>query len=139
MRICLERHIEEAKQTLGRLYVYDENHLALWLHILELPWRNNERRISRIPTGTYPAIKHVSPRFGECVWIQDVPDRSEILIHAGNFHRDTLGCPLPGTALLDIDGDGYRDVINSRVAMRKLMRIVPLQFEVEVIDAIKNK
>lgn len=59
---------------------------------LELPWRNNKRCLSCIPLGNYAVEWSHSGRFGQCYRLRDVPDRSGILIHAGNYGGDrTLG------------------------------------------------
>ena len=63
---------------------------------LERPWLDNQRSVSCIPTGTYQAKRHVSPRFGETFWLQDVPERAEILFHKGNIDDDSHGCILVG-------------------------------------------
>lgn len=63
---------------------------------LEDLWRNNERMVSCIPAGTYTVKRHFSPKFGVCFKVEDVPGRSDILIHAGNTHNDTHGCILLG-------------------------------------------
>ena len=108
MEVEIRRTYKE-KQTEGRLYVYNErNGVGYSCDTLELPWLDNKKRISCIPEGEYDVIKHVSPKFGECFWILDVLDRSEILVHKGNYNRDTLGCVLVGKSLIDIDGDGNR-------------------------------
>ena len=99
-------------------------------YTLELPWRNNERSISCIPEGTYKTIKHKSPKFGNSFWLQDVQNRSEILIHRGNFTRDTRGCILPGLQLKDIDQDGGVDVAQSRRCMSHLWDNLPNKFKV---------
>ena len=88
--------------------------------------------MSSIPLGKYIAKKHVSPKFGECLWLQDVEGRSEILVHAGNYHTQILGCILIGLDLADINGDGYLDVTSSRKAMRKLMSLLDDQDEIEI-------
>lgn len=54
----------------------------------ELPWRNNEREISCIPAGEYEARWDKSPHFGECYHLVGVPNRSEVLIHVGNWCGD---------------------------------------------------
>ena len=122
MRLLLNRYDYQDKQTLGRLFLLDiyDNILADW-DTLELPWKDNQRRVSCIPIGTYKARKHISPKFGLCLWLQGVPNRSEILIHKGNYHTDILGCILIGKDLSDINKDGYLDVIRSKVAMKELM------------------
>lgn len=63
---------------------------------LEDKWRNNERMVSCIPAGEYKVKRHKSPKFGECFEVQGVPNRSDILIHAGNTDVDTHGCILLG-------------------------------------------
>lgn len=73
-------------------------------HTLELPWRDNAPQRSCIPGGTYPVAIKNSPRFGTVYRVNDVPNRSEILIHAGNtagdkamgMKADVLGCILLG-------------------------------------------
>lgn len=93
----------------------------------ELPWKNNERAISCIPPGEYNTIIRVSPKYGRTYWVSDVPERSLILIHSGNFAGDptvglkshTMGCILLG------DRVGYlgdqRAILNSRVIVRRFM------------------
>jgi hypothetical protein len=85
--------MQNETQTIGQLFLLDEknNMLARW-DTLELPWKDNQRRVSCIPVGAYKCKKHRSPRFGLSLWLQDVPNRSEILIHQGNFYADILGC-----------------------------------------------
>ena len=83
---------------------------------LELPWKDNERNVSCIPEGGYMCEKIVSPKFGETLHVQNVPDRSEIIFHSGNSKEDTRGCILVGTSFT-----GLPKIVDSRVAMRKLM------------------
>lgn len=100
---------------------------------LELPWLDNQKYVSCIPTGFYRARKHISPTFGESIWILDVPGRSEILIHFGNYagsknpntgRPDTKGCVLVGKAFVDIDGDGKLDVTASKSTMGQLYNLI---------------
>lgn len=125
MRLFLERYQYDDKQTLGKLYLldYKDNIIADW-HSLELPNKNNQRRVSCIPEGVYKARKHNSPKFGKSLWLQDVPNRSEILIHKGNYHSDILGCILIGSDLADINKDGYLDVTNSTNSIKELMSLI---------------
>ena len=57
--------------------------------------------------------------------MQDTGPRQLILMHAGNYPRDTRGCILPGLRKSDLDGDGRPDVASSRVALRRLLEAVP--------------
>ena len=120
--ILIERYSHEEKQTIGNLYLLDSNQAIIhrW-DSLELPWLDNQRNISCIPEGTYRAHVHYSPTFGKCLWIKNVPNRSEILVHYGNFHSDILGCVLIGKNLKDINKDGHIDVTSSRDSMRELL------------------
>jgi hypothetical protein len=115
--------------TIGKGVVLREGKPPFEFKTLELPWQHNERRVSCIPVGVYRAIKHSSPKFKQSFWLQDVDDRSEILIHAGNFTRQILGCILPGDTHADIDGDGTPDVTNSRSTIKKLYELLPNEFE----------
>ena len=56
---------------------------------LELPWRENQRSISCIPSGEYKVVIRQSPKYGSVYWVTKVPNRSWILIHAGNWSGDT--------------------------------------------------
>lgn len=130
------------KQTEGRLYVFnDRNGIIDDLYSLELPFVNNQKFISCIPEDEYEVIKHISPTFGECFWIQDVPKRSEILMHAANYvgtpnprtgKSDLKGCIAPGLQFSDLNGDGIREVISSRLAMTKLLRYLPNRFVIRI-------
>lgn len=89
-------------------------------NILELPWKANQKQISCIPEGTYNIVPHKSPKFGHCLLVKDVPDRSNILIHAGNTTKDTKGCLLPGELASDKESVG-----SSRDKLTAIMRHIP--------------
>ena len=125
MRIVIERYDYGDKQTIGKLFLLDDHNTILSQYwSLELPDKNNKKRVSCIPEGEYIAIKHKSPRFKDCFWIQDVPDRSEILIHKGNYYSDILGCILIGSDLRDINEDGLQDVVNSGNSVSELLKMI---------------
>lgn len=100
--------------TFGNLYSGDGE----WVCVtLEEPWRDNADNISRVPAGTYPWFKRVSPKRGyEVVELRDVPNRENVQIHIGNTVEDTLGCILVGSA----KGEG-ENITGSRLAFQKLM------------------
>ena len=122
MKLLLDRYAPEPKQTIGCLYLLGTNEsvISKW-DSLELPWLDNQRRVSCIPKGSYKAKKHNSPKFGSSLWLQDVPNRSEILVHKGNYHTDILGCILIGRFLKDINNDGLIDVVESGKAVKELL------------------
>jgi len=80
---------------------------------LELPDRANAQNISSIPLGTYTARRIKSPKFGDTFQVMDVPGRSEILFHGGNYQVHTHGCILVAEKFKDINADGVMDVSES--------------------------
>jgi hypothetical protein len=94
-RVKLIRVEKDHNLTRGVLLV-DGKYQAV---TLELPYRDNQRDISCIPVGTYNCQRVQSPRFGNTFEVTEVPGRSHILFHAGNYPRDTRGCILLGTSM----------------------------------------
>lgn len=132
MKLLLTRTYK-GSNTLGQIDVIsDHGEVVETYYTLELPDKNNERRVSCIPKGIYKLKKHVSPKFGKCFWLQDVPNRSEILIHPANYTRQLLGCIAVGMDHKDINKDGELDVTSSRKAMAEL-----LKFNIEEIEIIE--
>ena len=67
---------------------------------IELPWRNNERRVSCIPEGEYFIEKRYSLKFKWHLHVLDVENRSLILFHpANNALKELNGCIAPVTKL----------------------------------------
>ena len=67
---------------------------------IELPWRNNERRVSCIPEGDYFIEKRYSLKFKWHLHVLDVENRSLILFHpANNALKELNGCIAPVTKL----------------------------------------
>lgn len=52
---------------------------------VELPWRDNLPQKSCIPKGSYTCAIVNSPKFGRVYGVQNVPGRSNVLIHSANF------------------------------------------------------
>lgn len=133
--LTIIRFAGEDEQTLGSGVLLSAQLDTLFeFKTVELPWKDNQRRISCIPPGTYTAVKHHSPKFGPCLWLQDVPGRSEILIHPANFWHDLLGCIAPGEEHLHIDKDGSLDVNKSRVTMQRILKLCNDTIVVNILD-----
>lgn len=133
LKLILHSNNDDGVQTLGVMYAVNEhNEIQFRCVTLELPWKDNLKKVSCIPAGTYRVVKHKSPKFGECFWVKDVPGRSEILIHPGAFHKNTLGCILVGDDFKDINKDWRLDVTNSKQTLEKLYKIMPSEFELKV-------
>ena len=80
-----------------------------------------------IPAGTYKLSLAFSPHFTpvlghDMIHVEDVPGRSNILIHPGNYLRDTLGCIMPGRTF-STDGPEY-EIYASRDAYSMLYPLV---------------
>ncbi len=97
---------------------------ALSLTTGELPDRGNAEGLSSIPAGTYICKRVMSPKFGWVYEITNVPGRTHVLIHSGNFcgdkskgfKSDVEGCVLVGQLLGKIDGQ--EAVTSSQAALR---------------------
>lgn len=55
---------------------------------IELPWRDNHADLSCIPLGSYLCEYAESPKFHQCYHLREVPGRTDILIHPGNWGGD---------------------------------------------------
>jgi hypothetical protein len=56
---------------------------------------------------------------------QDVPNRTYIQIHEGNFTRQLLGCQAVGNGIKWLDADSILDVTNSGKTFTRLMKALP--------------
>jgi len=108
--------------VLKRIYLATAVHGELTLngkHIaytIELPWRDNKRRISCIPEGTYILRKRYSEKFKWHFVLLDVPNRRCILIHPANdAQKELQGCIAPVTKIT-AEGKGTE----SQKAIQKL-------------------
>ena len=94
------------------------------LHTLELPWEGNAVNISCIPCGTYNCKVEESPRFGESYHLQDVPGRTHIIFHKGNWagrrSREELLSDVRGCILLGHD----RGTIQGQKAVRESAKAI---------------
>lgn len=124
LELC--RVFRDEKQTLGQLDVINttvhsnETCVRFTCYSLELPWLDNEKRISCIIDGVYKVTKENHKKFGWCFRLHDVPNRDGVLIHAGTTFEHTLGCILPASEQEDITKDGILDNTGSRKALAKL-------------------
>lgn len=132
MKLVVLRKYTQASTISVYVLIDSEMKVLASGNILELPWLANQRRISCIEEGTYNVVPHKSPKFGQCFHVQDVRNRSEILIHAGNTAADTLGCLLPGVRESDAK------VLRSRTKLQELIRLAPKGFTMEVSSLEKK-
>lgn len=141
IRITANRVFANENKTLAECFVTkmrggNLDVLLEYKHI-ELPWKNNERNISCIPANIYSAVAINRWSNGKyAIWILEVPNRSEILIHQGKFVKHLLGCKAPGENFADLDNDGIIDINGSDKVMKELEKIIPVGLEIQyhVID-----
>lgn len=127
----LLRLYEGANATLGVLVV--DNYP--FFTTLELPWRDNQKLKSCIPTGSYKCEQTTHPHYGLTYLVKDVPDRDGIYFHIGNTVIDTQGCILLGTIF---GGSLKRPFIGeSKAAMNRFRQQVTA--ETECLDIISTK
>ena len=96
VNLLILRDTFTSESTLGELFINGER----FCDTLELPYRDNQRSVSCIPTGEYK-VRMRYPRESATreylhLLIQEVKDRSFILFHRGNSAKDTRGCILVG-------------------------------------------
>jgi len=104
---------------------------------LERPWLDNRPSISCIPKGEYTIKRVVKLKHGECFQVMDVPNRTDILIHKGNFVEDSEGCILIGEQFEDILSTKADKVVTSiqrsGVAYSELMVRLHRQDEAKLV------
>lgn len=129
--LTLKRTDYTDKHVMGELYIG----LDKLGYTLEPPWKNNHPDISCIPEGDYKLAFRTTGKFANRSYeIMNVPGRENILIHVGNFPKDTHGCPLLGR-------EKARGCVNeSRYAMEGMLRTLEKdkEYTIRVIDGRKN-
>ena len=128
------KNIEDG--TIGEFALVDQYRILMQGNTLEAagPDTIEPNKDRRIPKGEYQVLWHDSPRMKErlpLLYNELVPKSRCILIHRGNFPRDTEGCILLG------DGYDEKGVYNSKNTMNRFMGFVKdREFTVVIKDAI---
>ena len=126
--------VYQAEQTLGFLFVKEGDDIVFTCCTLELPWLDNRRNISCIPEGEYTVLRragHEKRKYTH-FHVQDVPGRSWILIHTGNFNFHVQGCILVGKYHSDLNKDGLLDVVESTATLKKMVGLMPDKFTLKI-------
>jgi 7-cyano-7-deazaguanine synthase in queuosine biosynthesis len=126
--ITLRRLATQGKQITGEIIRGG----AVVAKTVELAWKDNARRISCIPIGTYTVVKRTSNKYGNHFHLINVPSRNMILIHSGNYYSDSLGCIIVGSDHKDIDKDGLVDVVNSKATLSRMFTTFPDRFKIVI-------
>ena len=119
MIMVLRAYFEDC--TISRLRVGEFQCMGL-----ELPWLGNNPNVSCIPCGEYPYRVALSPARGVAVvWVDNVPERTSIQLHPGNYTSQLRGCLAVGKAVTDLNNDGTLDVTDSQATFTKFMEAIP--------------
>jgi hypothetical protein len=124
MQVELHRIKQDQFGTHGQLYLGD----TFLCYTEELPWDDNEPDHSCIPAGTYNCTPHNSYDHPGTWQVNNVPNRTNVLIHTGNTEADTLGCILVGMIL------STQGVYNSVAALAHLHETLPDTFTLIIKD-----
>ncbi len=92
--LLIDRVHPHSASIIGKLYANRE----FVCYTLELPWRWNARTVSCVPPGSYSAFIRYDKPDGWRIQLENVPERSGVQIHIGNYPRNVKGCVLVGTS-----------------------------------------
>ena len=115
MKVQLRRFFRKNESVFGMLQFEDFSLFTM------------ENFMKIIPTGTYKVTFTYSPKFSKkypyCEYkgvplLNNVPGRSGIRIHCGNFFKDVDGCIIVGNGISLEDSM----LLSSRIAYRKMMK-----------------
>ena len=112
--------------TMGKLYEGKE----LICYTIERPWLKNARNVSCIPAGEYDVEMVNSPKFGHTYEVKDVPGRTHILFHKGNYVSDSLGCILPASSI--------EPVYNEMIYMSSIMGTESAKAFTKLMNTLKG-
>ncbi|WP_185289645.1 DUF5675 family protein [Chryseobacterium lactis] len=110
--LTVERKLSSDHCTMGYLIA---NGKAI-CYTLELPWKDNLNTISCIPAGTYKGVLRYDKTDRWRIQLENVPNRTGVQIHIGNYTTQTEGCILVG---MDAKVNNC-SVLNSSAAYAKL-------------------
>lgn len=120
--ILLKRVAFKDTYTIGNVYInIEHNKICDSLEDKVRSFTESDPKIwgeTAIPFGTYKVTKELHTKFGRCFRIHNVPHFDGIFIHAGNYAKDTHGCPLMGYNTVK------GAVMNSRPALDKLFNLI---------------
>lgn len=116
MNLIINRFYRTPNSTIGSVYV-DNVFIGF---SLELGWKDNQRRISCIPSGEYELLNSLHTKFGRIFRVKDVPNRSGILIHPANRSSELLGCISIGSQT-NLNSNLEPVVLNTKATINELV------------------
>lgn len=151
MKLRLIREEFSNKTTIGSLYIAKENEdFKFFCFTLEDIDRGltdqmsvetiNKTKIygqTAIPYGTYKVIVNKSPKFQRMLpRLQNVKGFDGVLMHRGNFEKDTLGCILVGKVKVK---DAIQQSTGTEVELVSLLTNATTPITLEIIKAQSPK
>jgi len=118
--VTLTRGYQTDQVTLGILQIEGLDHEPIYT--LENPWLGNKPYVSCIPAGEYICNHFNGQKYKDVYEVVPVEGRTAILIHHGNFEKDTSGCILVGMSAGKLAG--VPAVKDSKVAMDYLRSLL---------------
>lgn len=138
--VHLVRFREGDQGTLGFWFAPDN----WWCYSLELPDRQNKPNISRVLSGVYDVVWARSGRYGWKYLLKDVPGRTWVRAHSGNYAGDkykgykthSAGCILLGNTYGTMEGQ--LAVFSSKTTIRRFEELMDKKpFRLHIHD-VKN-
>lgn len=137
--IVIQREKSTLFQTEGIGYLLDEFNTVLQkFYTLEPSKKGQSGKFQRINAGKYWATAEIHPLLGKILRLRGIEKRSGILVHSGNYARETRGCILIGTKFVEDVGSGRNMLIASKYETNLLINNVGIgcQLEIEIKDVI---
>jgi len=133
MKVIITRFKEINDGTIGKFQVLEGSTVLMSCFCLEPagPDTTESGKDRRIPKGNYKIVEHDSQRYQRklpLIYNENVPKSRAILIHGGNFPKDTLGCVLLGETY------NNQGVLNSQPMLKKFLSIVKYPCDLEIIN-----
>lgn len=115
--MILQRDSQTPLRTLGTMARDDGSKEC---ETIERPWAGNQTGVSCIPAGRYVCSLRFSPHHGFAVFgVDNVPNRTDIEIHAANLPTQLLGCIALGESRGTLNGQDA--VLASQAAVDTFM------------------
>lgn len=115
----LTREPSTTNETLGTLVAVNGKNVFA-CKTLELPWLNNRPMVSCIPPGIYTVKKVFWLRKLKSFYqVQNVPGRSGIFMHEGNYYFNYEGCIGLGKTIADLNKDGEKDITDTLATVKQ--------------------
>ena len=117
--VVIVRAWADKRVTLGMLTVRGVEHDPIFT--LENPLRETDKD-SRIPPGNYLCVPYDGAIHKKVYLLKNVPGRSAILLHTGNFESETEGCILLGDEIGMFSGEPA--IMDSKKAFERFRKLI---------------